>query len=313
MVIAASDSAGAVARTVASLALEGWSDPARFEVIVAAARDRIDPEAALERVRWLTAEAGAGVPRLRRLGLDAGAAPLVAFTEDSCRLGPIWVDAWRQAFHDPRVQAATGPVAPAMGDSPLDWAVFFCEYGPFLPSGRAGLGPPGRLAGNNFAIRRGLARPRSIAPRSRRRRCAAWWSKAGRARPDCAGTGGPRPPLRRARGVRRPAPIRPGVRPAPRRPSARDPSTPRPRRWARHPRGPGREAGGDRSEPSARSGTVRALPADYPGAAVGVERRRVAGLADRTLPSVVRVQTTWKRGPTARATACPSRVATRTL
>ena len=104
--------------------------------------DRIDPVLAPEGVRWLAAEPGAGVPRLRRLGLDAARAPVVAFTEDSCRLGPGWVEAWLQAFRDPLVPAATGPVAPAMGDSALDWAVFFCEYAPFLPSGREGVGPP---------------------------------------------------------------------------------------------------------------------------------------------------------------------------
>ena len=136
--------------------LAGRGGPAPFEVIVAAARDRIDPVLAPEGVRWLAAEPGAGVPRLRRLGLDAARAPVVAFTEDSCRLGPGWVEAWLQAFRDPLVPAATGPVAPAMGDSALDWAVFFCEYAPFLPSGREGVGPPDRLAGNNFAIRHDL-------------------------------------------------------------------------------------------------------------------------------------------------------------
>ena len=53
--------------------------------------------------------------------------------------------------------------------------------------------------------------------------------------------------------------------------------------------------------------------AAHPGAAVGVERRRVAGVDVGGDPSSDRVQTTWNSGPTARAIACPGRVVTRAL
>jgi hypothetical protein len=79
---------------------------------------------------------------------------VVVFTEDSCLFGPGWAEAWVAAFGDPRVRAATGPVAPAMGDAAVDWAVFFCEYAPFLPRRGKNSGPATRLAGNNFAVRR---------------------------------------------------------------------------------------------------------------------------------------------------------------
>jgi hypothetical protein len=125
VVVAASESAEAVARCVHSL-----GDGA--EVIV-------------------VAEAGATVPRLRRLGLERASGEVVAFTEDSCRLGPGWVEAWRAAFEDDRVGAASGAVEHEPGGSAIDWAVVFFEYAPFLGAGR---GRPGRLAGNNFALRR---------------------------------------------------------------------------------------------------------------------------------------------------------------
>jgi hypothetical protein len=156
VVIAASNGPEAVARTLASLGrqrLEG-----AVELVVAAPRDRIVPPDHLPPgVTWVPAEAGAAVPRLRRLGLDRASGDVIVLTEDSCQFDDGWASAWRRAFADPRVLAATGPVVPAMGDRPLDWAVFFCEYAAFLPAPAPGEGRSLRLAGNNFAVRRSLA------------------------------------------------------------------------------------------------------------------------------------------------------------
>jgi hypothetical protein len=149
VVIAATDSARAVTGTVASL-LSGH-DPDRLEILVVAAPEQIRPRDDLPRVRWIASEPGAGVPRLRRHGLDQAHAPVVVFTEDSCRFGPEWAEGWIVAFDDPAVVAATGTVEPSMGDRAWDWAVFFCEYAPFL-AGRS----PERLAGNHFGIRRSI-------------------------------------------------------------------------------------------------------------------------------------------------------------
>lgn len=125
VVVAASESAEAVARCVESLG-------GGVEVIVAA-------------------EAGATVPRRRRWGLERATGEVVAFTEDSCRLGPGWVEAWSEAFEDDRVGAATGRVEHEPGGTAIDWAVFFFEYAPFLGGAQR---RPRRLAGNNFAVRR---------------------------------------------------------------------------------------------------------------------------------------------------------------
>src|SRR5690242_11195696 len=92
VVVAASDSAGAIARTLDALARQRC--PGRVEVVVAVACDRLEgpapPAGPSPWIRWVVAPAGAGVPRLRRLGLDRASAPLVAFTEDSCLFGPDW-------------------------------------------------------------------------------------------------------------------------------------------------------------------------------------------------------------------------------
>jgi hypothetical protein len=156
VIVAASDSTTAVARTLAALARQRGI--VGLEVVVAAARDRFDEAPPLDgtfpEVRWVFAAAGTGVPRLRRLGLDRASAPVIVFTEDSCLFGRDWAAAWIASFGDSRVQAATGPVEPAMGNAPVDWAVFFCEYAPFLAPRGTGTGPASRLSGNNFAVRR---------------------------------------------------------------------------------------------------------------------------------------------------------------
>lgn len=152
VVVAATDSSRAVAQTVASILAQG--EAVAFEIIVAAARDQIDPRSAPVGVAWVAAPAGTPVPRLRRLGGERARAPVVVFTEDSCRFPPGWLAAWLAAFEDRDVRAATGPIEPAMGEALVDWAVFFCEYAPFLPAPERRPGPPQRLAGNNFAIRR---------------------------------------------------------------------------------------------------------------------------------------------------------------
>lgn len=145
--IASSHSPEALARTIASLGSPGDD----VELIVASG----EPVAGRKRPNAVVVigESNAGVGCLRRLGFDASRAAVVAFTEDSCILSGGWARAWIDAFQDLGVITATGPVAPAMGDRPIDWALFFCEYAAFLRQGSR----PARLAGNNFAVRRSLA------------------------------------------------------------------------------------------------------------------------------------------------------------
>ena len=102
------------------------------------------------RARRIIAPPGSGVPRLRRLGLEASRGRVVAFLEDSCLASTGWAEAWISAFEEPSLLTASGVVEHADDASTLDWAVVFCEYAPFLPptSNR----PPTRLAGNNFAV-----------------------------------------------------------------------------------------------------------------------------------------------------------------
>ncbi len=135
IILTATDTAGALARSLQ--ALKGQA-PDLVEILVVN-----DP--------------GLTVPRLRRIGLEAAGGEIVAFLEDSCEALPGWAEAWIAAFSaNPTLEAASGLVEhDDPGTTPLDRAVVYCEYAPFLPPVRPGR--PRRLAGNNFAVRRELA------------------------------------------------------------------------------------------------------------------------------------------------------------
>lgn len=144
VVVAASWSAEAAARTVASI---GTTDG--VEVIVASDPHRVVPGPLPGGARWIVGERGDGVPRLRRVGACAAVGRVVAFVEDACVIGPEWVDAVREAFADGDCPAATGPVVQGDGASATDWAVYFAEYAPFAGP----VGPSGSLPSEGLADR----------------------------------------------------------------------------------------------------------------------------------------------------------------
>lgn len=153
VVITASDSRAAVDRVLNSLRSHLHSPSVEF--IVVGAKGRIASLESENRAIWIEAESGAGVHRLRRIGLERANAPLVAFIEDSCSVQAGWLEAWVSAFERLSLLAATGPVECDAGERGVDWAVFFCEYAPFL--GPSKPIAASRLAGNNFAVRRDWA------------------------------------------------------------------------------------------------------------------------------------------------------------
>lgn len=149
VVVVATESAEEARRCVEAI---GGSVP-----IVVAARGEIAPCPLPANASWVAAEGGASVPRLRAIGLGQTDAPVVAFVEDGNAPSPGWADAWADAFSDPRIGAATGPSLPTAGASIASRAVFLFEYASFLPGP-----PPGRLSGNNFALRRPANPPAEI-------------------------------------------------------------------------------------------------------------------------------------------------------
>lgn len=154
VVVAASNDGTLLARCVDALSAQAHPD--EVEIIIARDAGRFDDVARTELnrstpgLRWVEAPPGATVPRLRGLGIAVARADLVALIEDDCVVADGWCRAAMASAGD--CAAVGGSVEPGPYQKPLDWAVYFCEYGRFmlpLPSG-----PDAPLTGNNVVYSR---------------------------------------------------------------------------------------------------------------------------------------------------------------
>jgi glycosyltransferase involved in cell wall biosynthesis len=123
------------------------------EVIVATNRSADRLEARYPQARFLSGPERADVPILRRLGADASRGRLVAFVEDHAFACPGWAAALREA-HGAGFDIIGGPVENALRARAVDWALYWIEYGAYMPPMRGG--PVPRLSGLNVAYDREL-------------------------------------------------------------------------------------------------------------------------------------------------------------
>jgi glycosyl transferase family 2 len=108
-------------------------------------------EARYPAVRFLRASHNATVFQLRALGAAEACGRLIAHLEDHTTVGPQWRDALCSA-HAEGHSISGGPVDNGLTDRAYDWALYFCEYGiymPPLPRGEAQM-----LSGLNVAYDR---------------------------------------------------------------------------------------------------------------------------------------------------------------
>jgi glycosyltransferase involved in cell wall biosynthesis len=121
----------------------------RAEVLVV---DRCGEEtrAALRRrfpaVRVVAAEGGSSLAELRRQGLAQARGRLLAVLADRFVPAPGWLEAVEEAHRKGR-QVFGGAVENASPARALDWAVFLCEYAPFMPP--LAEGEAAAIPGNN--------------------------------------------------------------------------------------------------------------------------------------------------------------------
>lgn len=79
-------------------------------------------------------EPGATVFRLRSLGLRSARAPIVALTEDHCRVAPDWIACILHAHAEhPQAGMIGGAVLNGARERGIDWANFLVTNGPYLP------------------------------------------------------------------------------------------------------------------------------------------------------------------------------------
>ena len=102
-------------------------------------------------IRWFEVEPDATVPQMRGRGIAESQGELVGLIEDDCLVQPGWCAALLKA-HDAPAAAIGGAIEPRPYRRALDWAVYFCDYGRFMPPLAAGAAVA--LPGNNMSYKR---------------------------------------------------------------------------------------------------------------------------------------------------------------
>jgi len=151
IVVASWSSDESLERCLSSLAPQ-WNCA---EVIVATNRPGGQLERRYPHARFLRGPDGASVFQLRTLGADAARGRLVALLEDHAVVGLRWVAALREA-HRAGHGIVGGPIENGLRSRAVDWALYFAEYGCYMPPMPGGPAP--RLSGLNIAYDRELLR-----------------------------------------------------------------------------------------------------------------------------------------------------------
>ena len=149
VVIAAWNGIGAARACLASLARQAADCAA--EVILAANFPAAPLEFEYLSVRVLVLEEKATVPMLRAAGVAAARGEIVALTEDHVRFDAGWCRAMLAAHELPHA-AVGGSIDNTAGGSAVDWAMYFRDYAPFMPSNEAGT--VAALSGANVSYKR---------------------------------------------------------------------------------------------------------------------------------------------------------------
>jgi hypothetical protein len=90
------------------------------------------------------------IPRLRYRGVRQARGRIVALLEDHGRVAPDWAGTVLRAHHEP--WGAVGGAVENGNDGLVNWAVYFCEYTPYMRP--VAEGSCADLPGNNIAYKR---------------------------------------------------------------------------------------------------------------------------------------------------------------
>ncbi|MCZ6765656.1 MAG: glycosyltransferase [bacterium] len=154
VVVAASHDTSSLERCL--LSLQEQRNSASLEVIVATNFD--DGAAEMIRSRFprfvhLDLPADTTVPELRSHGIAHASGEVVAITEDNCIADQEWCSEIGKA-HELSYSIIGGSVDNAASSRHIDWAVYFYEYGKYMPPNRAGV--VSALPGNNVSYKRSV-------------------------------------------------------------------------------------------------------------------------------------------------------------
>lgn len=98
----------------------------------------------------------ATVPQLRARGIFESKGAIVALTEDFCTFDSAWRLETEKA-HESSFGIIGGAIENGDGQTALDWAVYFSDYGKYMPPNRAGISDA--LSGMNVSYKREILEP----------------------------------------------------------------------------------------------------------------------------------------------------------
>jgi hypothetical protein len=134
-------------------ALDAQPERPRMELIVVdrvGGQTRSALQAHRPAVQLIPVDERLPIPHLRYLGVQRAGGDVVAILEDHGAVAPGWARAVLKAHQGP-IGAVGGPVENGRNGL-VDWAVFFCEYSPYMRP--VAEGPCSDLPGNNIAYKR---------------------------------------------------------------------------------------------------------------------------------------------------------------
>jgi hypothetical protein len=101
-------------------------------------------------VRWLSVSTETTIPQMRTYAILQSCGEIVALLEDDCVISEGWIQNVVNA-HTRADSIVGGAIAPEKYRRLLDWAVYFCEYGRFMPPFS---GPQNALPGNHVTYQK---------------------------------------------------------------------------------------------------------------------------------------------------------------
>lgn len=130
--------------------VENQTDRAGTEVVVVSNFPVPEIELSLP-VKFILLDETATVPVLRQNGINAAQGEIVALAEDHCLFDAQWCREIKKAHESPYV-AIGGSVENNSVENALDWAVYFYDYGKYMPPNQNG--PMLTLSGMNVSYKK---------------------------------------------------------------------------------------------------------------------------------------------------------------
>jgi hypothetical protein len=112
--------------------------------------DRLSWSERFPTVRWLSVSVETTIPEMRTYAIRQSCGKIVALLEDDCVIPEGWIQNVVNA-HTRADSIIGGAIAPEKYRRLLDWAVYFCEYGRFMPPFS---GPQNALPGNHVTYQK---------------------------------------------------------------------------------------------------------------------------------------------------------------